>query len=78
MRLAIPVLALSLPGAVLADLNQTNVLTSGNTINLDTGVAGTSGGDIEWTSAGITPQGSATALHIYTNWPLAQFQTISI
>jgi uncharacterized protein (TIGR03437 family) len=78
LGLAIPVLALIFPAAVLADLNQTNVLTAGTTINLDTGVVGTSGGDVQWTSSGITPQGSATALHIYAAWPLAQFNTISI
>src|ERR1700730_12018020 len=78
LRLAIPILAFAFPLAVRADLNQTNVLTAGNTINLDTGVVGTSGGDIQWTSSGITPQGSATALHIYSGWPIAQFGTISI
>ena len=78
LNLAIPILALAFPICVRADLNQTNVLTPGDTINLDTGVAGTSGGDIQWTSSGITPQGSATALHIYSSWPLAYFDTISI
>ncbi len=78
LRLALPILVLALPVTVRADLNQTNVLTSGNTINLDTGVAGMSGGDIQWTASGFTPQGSATALHIYSGWPIAEFQTISI
>jgi uncharacterized protein (TIGR03437 family) len=78
LRLIIPVLAFVFPATVFADLNQTNVLTAGTTINLDTGVVGTSGGDIQWTPSGITPQGRATALHIYSNWPLAQFGTISI
>jgi uncharacterized protein (TIGR03437 family) len=76
--LAIAILAFAFPIAVRADINQTNVLTSGNTINLDTGAVGTSGGDIQWTASGITPQGNATALHIYSGWPLAQFDTISI
>jgi hypothetical protein len=52
--------------------------TSWNTINLDTSVVGTSGGDIQWTASGTTPQGNATALQIYSGWPLAQFDTISI
>lgn len=78
LRLAIPILAFAFPLAVRADLNQTNVLMAGNTLNLDTGEVGTSGGDIQWTSAGITPQGNATAFNIYDNWPLAQFDTISI
>jgi signal transduction histidine kinase len=30
------------------------------------------------TSSGITPQGNAPALHIYSGWPLAQFDSISI
>src|SRR5437588_7888928 len=76
--LAIAILAVASPMAVRADLNQTNVLTSGNTINLDTGAVGTSGGDIQWTASGITPQGNATALHIYSGWPLQFFDTISI
>ena len=78
LRLALPILAFAFPVGIRADLNQTNVLMAGNTIDLETGVAGTSGGDIQWTSSGITPQGNATALHIYSNWPLAQFDTISI
>ena len=47
LHLAIPILAFAFPVAVRADLNQTNVLTAGDTINLDTGVVGTSGGDIQ-------------------------------
>src|SRR5579872_4753525 len=78
LRLAIPMLALAFSVTVRADLNQTNLLTAGDTINLDTGVAGTSGGDIQWTSSGITPQGNATAVHIYSGWPLDQFNSISI
>src|SRR5579864_332100 len=78
LHLAIPILAFAFPVAVRADLNQTNVLTAGDTINLDTGVVGTSGGDIQWTSSGITPQGNATLPHIYSGWPLAYFDTISI
>ncbi len=70
--------ALFFPAILLADLNQTNLLTAGNTINLETGVVGSSGGDIQWTASGITPQGTAKALHIYSNWPLAQFGTISV
>ncbi|HLG99338.1 MAG TPA: hypothetical protein VKX49_23710 [Bryobacteraceae bacterium] len=75
---AICVLALTFAGLAFADLNQTNVLVSGTTINLDTGVVGSSGGDIQWTASGITPQGNATALHIYSNWPISQFDSISI
>ncbi len=78
LHLAMLSLAFAFPMAVRADLNQTNVLTAGTTINLDTGAIGTSGGDIQWTASGFTPQGSATALHIYDSWPIAQFQTISI
>ncbi len=70
--------ALFFPATLMADLNQTNLLTAGNTIDLETGVVSGSGGDIQWTASGITPQGKATALNIYTNWPIAQFGTISV
>jgi uncharacterized protein (TIGR03437 family) len=53
------------PLIAFADLTQTVTLsTSGQTnLNLDTGAASTSGGDIQWSASGITPQGSATAVN---------------
>jgi uncharacterized protein (TIGR03437 family) len=71
------ILIFGLPEAALADLTQTNVLSGNTAINLDTGVTSSSGGDILWDGTTITPQGNATALHIYNNWPIQQFNTIS-
>ena len=64
-RLVIPFLILAFPAALFADLNQTTVLsTSGQTnLNLETGAVSSSGGDIQFSSAGITPQGTATAVN---------------
>ena len=47
-------LALLLPVAMLADLSQSPVLPSGQTLNLDTGAMSTSGGDIKFTGTSIT------------------------
>ncbi len=66
LRLTILVLALILPTAILADLNQTATLsTPGQTnLNLETGAVSGSGGDIMFTSSGgIAPQGAATAVN---------------
>jgi uncharacterized protein (TIGR03437 family) len=56
--------ALAFAIAARADItNQNATLNSGQTLNLDTGAIGTSGGDILWTGSittGITLQGSAT------------------
>jgi uncharacterized protein (TIGR03437 family) len=68
LRLAILVLAFAFPAAVLADLNQTSTLSLGNTLNLDTGAVANSGGDIQFSASGITPQGSAKTV----NFPLPQ------
>ncbi|HXP84221.1 MAG TPA: hypothetical protein VN841_05850 [Bryobacteraceae bacterium] len=55
---------LAFPIAAWADItNQSVTLNSGQTLNLDTGAVGTSGGDILWTGSittGITLQGNAT------------------
>jgi uncharacterized protein (TIGR03437 family) len=79
-RLVIPFLILAFPAALFADLNQTTVLsTSGQSnLNLETGAVSSAGGDIQFSSAGMTPQGTATAINIYDSWPLAQFNTISV
>lgn len=57
------ILALLLPAAMLADLSQSPVLPSGDTLNLDTGAIATSGGDIKFTGTSITLVGSATAFN---------------
>ena len=79
-RFALSALAFAFPIAAFANLNQTTTLPASGqaNLNLETGATATSGGDIQWSSSGITPQGSATALHIYSGWPLSEFDTISI
>lgn len=57
-------LAFGLPAAVLADLNQTVMLSANTALNLETGATSGSGGDILWNGTTITPQGDATALVI--------------
>ena len=61
----IGLLALLFPVAILADINGTQTLTTAGptTLDLDTGVAGTSGGDILWTGNSIVMQGNATGLN---------------
>jgi uncharacterized protein (TIGR03437 family) len=55
---ALAVLALTFPVAVLADT--TLNLSSGSTLNLDTGAIVSSGGDISWNGTSIVVVGSAT------------------
>lgn len=55
------ILALSLPLLSLADVSNTTTLTSNQTLNLDAGSTGTSGGDLLWNGTTLTVQGSATA-----------------
>lgn len=50
--MAFPIAALAVPG--------TTTLSPGQTLSLDTGATASSGGDIEWTTAGILPQSKAT------------------
>jgi uncharacterized protein (TIGR03437 family) len=62
---AIGILALILPVAALANVTGTQTLSSGQTLDFDTGVVGASGGDILWTAGtGISMQGNATELNL--------------
>jgi len=63
LRLIIPVLAFIFPSIALADLSQATTLSTSSptNLNLDTGATSNSGGDIQFGSSGITPQGAATA-----------------
>jgi hypothetical protein len=65
----IGILALIFPVAALANVTGTQTLTTGGliTLDLDTGVAGTSGGDILWTGTGISMQGNAMELNLTAN-----------
>ena len=57
-RNALAVLALAFPVVALADTTLT--LSSGQTLNLDTGKTVTSGGDISWDGSNVAVVGSAT------------------
>ena len=76
-RIAGTVLAFSFPIAALANLTQTNILPASTALNLDTGATAAAGGDIFWNGSTIAPQGTATAVVIYSNWPASAFGTIS-
>ena len=67
LSLIVAVLAFVFPATVLADLNQTTTLSTSNptNLNLDTGTTSSSGGDIQFSSSGITPQGNATAVNAF-------------
>ena len=59
--IAVAALGLTLPFVAFADLSQTNTLTTGQSLNLDTGLTtGTS--DLQWSGSALTPQGSAKAV----------------
>jgi uncharacterized protein (TIGR03437 family) len=63
LRPIIPVLAFIFPAIALADLSQTITLSNSSptNLNLGTGATSNSGGDIQFSSSGMTPQGAATA-----------------
>lgn len=65
LRLIVPVLAFIFPAIALAGLTQTATLSisSPTNLNLDTGATSNSGGDIQFSSSGITPQGHAMAVN---------------
>jgi len=69
LNTTIGILALIFPVAALADFTGTQTLTTGGitTLDLDTGVAGASGGDILWTGSGISMQGNAMELNLTAN-----------
>jgi len=76
--LGVCAIALVFPMAALADLNQTVTLSTSGTsnLNLDTGATASSGGDIQFSSTGITPQGNAKAINIGLATP-ASFAVVS-
>lgn len=78
-------LGLALAIAAKADISQTTTLASGNTLNLDTGATGSSGGDLLWNGSTITPQGKARAYNfgnlgatVFNNETQAQLKSLSI
>jgi uncharacterized protein (TIGR03437 family) len=58
--------SLALSTAALADLSETTILQTNQTLNMDTGAVAGSGGDILWDGSAITPQGSAKERNIGT------------
>ena len=63
---AVAAVALVLPLAALADISGTKTLTSGQTLNLDTGAVASSGGDLKWDGHSLTPQSAAMAVDLTT------------
>ncbi len=63
--LIISLIVIICPAIALADLTQTTTLSISNStnLNLDTGATASSGGDIQYSASGITPQGNATAVN---------------
>ncbi|MGP0073937.1 MAG: hypothetical protein ACLPWF_18645 [Bryobacteraceae bacterium] len=61
-RSAIAVLACALPIAAFAQTNAT--LSSGGTLNLESGAVGTSGGDLSWNGTALIPVSNATAVDL--------------
>jgi uncharacterized protein (TIGR03437 family) len=64
-RLIISLIAILCPAIALAELDQTTTLStsSSSNLDLDTGATSSSGGDIQFSASGITPQGNATAVN---------------
>ncbi len=62
-RFAVGFLAVLCPVAALADLTGTLTLSTGNSVNMDTGALVTTGADFLWNGTTLTPQGSAKALN---------------
>ena len=54
-------LAAAAATGAFADVSGTANLTANQTLNLDTGSTGSSGGDLLWNGSTLAPQGSATA-----------------
>ena len=61
LTISAAIVALIFPALSLADVSGTATLTASQTLNLDAGSTGTSGGDLLWNGSALTPQGSATA-----------------
>ncbi len=71
----IAALLLLCPGLMFADLSQSPILSSGQTLNLDTGSIATSGGDIKFTGASIALEGNAGE-YVFGNAGMGQFNLL--
>src|SRR5581483_1324722 len=72
---ALLLLTIAFPLAALADLNQTTTIQTNQTLNLDTGAAGASGGDLLWNGTKLVPQGTAKAYKFPT--PIGSISTFT-
>ena len=63
-RFALSALVLALPICALADVSGTITLSANSRLNLDSGAAASSGGDVLWSGSILTPQASAKAFII--------------
>ncbi len=68
---------LTLPVTALADLNTTVTLTSNTSINLETGAMPGSPADLLWNGSTLAPQGNATALRRYDDFPEQFYATVT-
>src|SRR5271167_1392743 len=61
-KIWISIATVAFAGTAFGDINnQTVILQSNTTLNLDSGATVASGGDLSWTGTGLAPQGSAKA-----------------
>src|ERR1700722_6315242 len=64
LRIALVVMAFTIPVAALADVTGTPTLAANSTLNLSTGAVVTTGGDILWDGSNINFVGSATGVDL--------------
>jgi uncharacterized protein (TIGR03437 family) len=69
--------AAALPIAALADVTGTPTLTANTALSLDTGTAGSSGGDILWSGSSLTSQGNAGIYNIGNFGPVEYAELMS-
>ena len=70
-------MAAALPIAALADVTGTPTLTASTALSLDTGTAGSSGGDILWSGSSLTSQGNAGIYNIGNFGPVEYAELMS-
>ena len=70
-------LLFGMPHVALADLNQTTTLPNNTAINFDTGAIDSATTDFRWNGSTLTPQGNATAVLLYNDFPEAQIAFIT-
>src|ERR1700676_3910425 len=66
-RFAVALVAVLFPIAAFADLSGTVTVSANQSLNLETGAAASSGGDLLWNGTTLTPQGKAKALNVTTS-----------